>query len=78
MSFSTTPRTLLGRFKRNGDEALQQSSLDECFSVCHLIKRVCVVHYFTRRGWHSLFKSDDFVGNSILMLMAKLPEEDVE
>jgi RNA polymerase sigma factor (sigma-70 family) len=58
MIFPTTPRTLLGRLKRNGDEALWQSSWDEFFDIYHQAVRVCVVQSFTRRGWHTVSESD--------------------
>jgi RNA polymerase sigma factor (sigma-70 family) len=58
MSFPTTPRTLLGRLKRNGDDARWQASWDEFFDIYHQAVRVCVVHSFARRGWHTVSESD--------------------
>jgi RNA polymerase sigma factor (sigma-70 family) len=58
MSFPTTPRTLLGRLKRDGNEALWQSSWDEFFDIYHQAVRVCVAHSFARRGWHTVSESD--------------------
>jgi RNA polymerase sigma factor (sigma-70 family) len=58
MSFPTTPRTLLGRLKKGGDESLWQSSWDEFFDIYHRAVRVCVIDSFTRRGWHMVSDSD--------------------
>ena len=58
MSFPTTPRTLLGRLKKDSDDALWQSSWDEFFDIYHHAVRVCVSHSFTHRGWHTLSDSD--------------------
>ncbi|MCX6963567.1 MAG: sigma-70 family RNA polymerase sigma factor [Verrucomicrobia bacterium] len=58
MSFPTTPRTLLGRLKKDSDDALWQSSWDEFFDIYHQAVRVCVSHSFTHRGWHTLSDSD--------------------
>jgi len=58
MSFPTTPRTLLGRLKKDSDDALWQSSWDEFFDIYHHAVRVCVAHSFTHRGWHTVSDSD--------------------
>jgi RNA polymerase sigma factor (sigma-70 family) len=58
MSFPTTPRTLLGRLKKDGDEALWQSSWDEFFDIYHQAVRVCVIQSFAHRGWHTVTEPD--------------------
>ena len=58
MSFPTTPRTLLGRLKKDSVDALWQSSWDEFFDIYHHAVRVCVYHSFTHRGWHTVSDSD--------------------
>lgn len=58
MIFPTTPRTLLGRLKKDSNEILWQSSWDEFFDIYHQAVRVCVSHSFARRGWHTASESD--------------------
>jgi RNA polymerase sigma factor (sigma-70 family) len=58
MSFPTTPRTLLGRLKKDGDEPLWQSSWDIFFDIYHQAVRVCVLQSFAHRGWHTVTEPD--------------------
>lgn len=58
MAFPSTPRTLLGRLRRDGDPAVWRSSWDEFFDLYHQAVIVCVKSSFAKYGWHSVTDQD--------------------
>lgn len=58
MSFPSTPRTLLGRLRRDEDPAIWRASWDEFFDIYHQAVIACTRASFARHGWRSVSDQD--------------------